>query len=125
MHDLSWRGSKRDGILGVDPALDGVAVKFDFLLCHLQTAAGGYADLFENQIDVGNHFRHRMLHLNPRIHFDEVEFPILVQEFDRAYAEIFDRTHCFGYGLADLVARVAVERGGGPFLPDLLVAALQ
>ena len=68
---------------------------------------------------------HRMLDLDARVHLDEVEAAVLVQELDRADAEIFELAHGLGDGLADLVAGGGVERGRGAFLPDLLVAALQ
>jgi hypothetical protein len=35
--------------------------------------AGGDADLALHQIDAGDHFGDRMLHLNARVHFDEVQ----------------------------------------------------
>ena len=66
-----------------------------------------------------------MLDLNARVHLDEVEFAVLVEELDGADAEIADLAHRFGDRLADRVARAGVERGRGAFLPDLLVAALQ
>ena len=37
-----------------------------------------------HQIDAGNHLRHRMLHLDARVHLDEVELAVFIhQKFDR------------------------------------------
>ncbi len=66
-----------------------------------------------------------MLDLEARVHLDEIELAVLVEELDGAGAEIVELAHRLGDGLADLVARAGVERGRGAFLPDLLVAALQ
>ena len=88
-------------------------------------AAGGDADLLEHEIDVGDHLGHRMLDLDAGVHLDEIELAVLVEELDRADAEIFELAHRLGHRLADGVARGGVERGRGAFLPDLLVAALQ
>ncbi len=56
---------------------------------------------------------------------DEVELAILVEELDGARAAIAELFHRVGDDHADLVARFRVERGGGAFLPHLLVTALQ
>ena len=51
----------------------------------LQFFAGGDADLGLDQVHASDHLRDRMLHLNARVHFDEVERAVFVhQEFDRA-----------------------------------------
>ena len=52
---------------------------------------GRDADLALHQIDAGHEFRHRMLHLNARVDFDEVEIAVLVhQELDRARVGVAD-----------------------------------
>ena len=88
-------------------------------------AAGGDADLLDHEVDVGDRLGHRMLDLDAGVHLDEIELAVLVEEFDRADAEIFELAHRLRHGLADAVAGGDVERGRGAFLPDLLVAALQ
>ena len=91
----------------------------------MQIAAGGDADLLQDQIDVGDHLGHRMLDLDAGVHLDEIELAVLVEELDRADAEILQIAHRLGDRLADHVAGGGVERGRGAFLPDLLMAALQ
>ncbi len=66
-----------------------------------------------------------MLDLQARVHFDEIEFAVLVQEFDRAGAEIADLFERPRDGRADLLALGGIERGARRFFPHLLVAALQ
>ena len=66
-----------------------------------------------------------MLDLDARVHLDEIELAVLVQELDRADAEILQLAHRLGDRLADLVARAGVERRRGAFLPHLLMPALQ
>ena len=95
------------------------------LLRRAEVGAGRDADLLEDQVDVGDHLGHRMLDLDARVHLDEIELAVLVEEFDGADAEIFELAHRLGDRLADLVARAGVERRRGAFLPDLLVPALQ
>src|SRR6476660_3105523 len=102
-----------------------MAVELHVALGQLELAAGGDADLLEYEIDVGDHLGHGMLDLDTGVHLDEVEPAVLVEELDRADAELLQVAHRLRHGLADLVARRLVERGGVAFLPDLLVAALQ
>ena len=66
-----------------------------------------------------------MLDLDARVHLDEIELTVLVKKFDGADAEIGHLAHRFRHRLADLVARLGVERGRGAFLPYFLVPALQ
>ena len=41
-----------------------------------------------HEIEPGDHFGHRMLDLQARVHLDEIELAVLVQELDRADAAI-------------------------------------
>ncbi|MNC89464.1 hypothetical protein D3C83_54040 [compost metagenome] len=66
-----------------------------------------------------------MLDLNACVHLNEVEFAVLIQEFDGTNAEILDLAHGLGDRLADRLARAGIERGRGAFLPNLLVTPLQ
>ena len=125
VHDLAGRWPKRHRILGVDPALDGVTVEFHVALVQRQIAAGSDPNLLCDQVDVGDHLGDRVFDLNARVHLDEAELAVLVEEFDRAGAQIFDLAHRLGDGLADLVAGGDIERRRGAFLPDFLMAPLQ
>ena len=107
VQDLAGRGAERHRVLGIDAALDGVAAEFDVALLEREVVAGGGADLLEDQVDVGDHLGHRMLDLDARVHLDEIELAVLVQELDGADAEILDLAHGLGDRLADDVARLA------------------
>ena len=102
-----------------------MADELHVVLLELEIAAGGDADLLDHEVDVGDRFGHRMLDLDARVHLDEVELAVLVEELDGADAEIFELAHRLRHRLADAVAGGDVERGRVAFLPDLLVAALQ
>ena len=91
-------------MLGVDAAFDRVAEKTDVLLLQRQRRAGGDADLLADEIDAGDHLGHGMLDLNARVHLDEIEAAVLVEEFDRAGAGILQFAHRLGADLADLAA---------------------
>src|SRR5262249_52433495 len=125
VHDLARRGTEGDRIFRVDAALDGMAVEFHVALEEFEIAAGGDADLFEHEIDVGDHLGHGVLDLDARVHLDEIKLAVLVEELDRADAEIFELAHRLGDGFADGGARGLVERGAAALFPDLLIPALQ
>ena len=49
-----------------------------------------------DQIHAGDRFRHRMLHLDAGVHFDEVQLPLLIhQELDGSCVGVADRAHRF------------------------------
>src|SRR5690625_7032229 len=67
-------------ILGIDPALDRVALELDRPLRDREPFTSGDPDLFLDEIDPRHEFGHRVLDLYPGIHLHEVEAPILVEE---------------------------------------------
>ena len=97
-------------MLGVDAALDGMAVERDVLLREGQRRAGGDADLLVHEVDPGDHLGDRMLDLDAGVHLDEVEFAVLVQELHRSRADIAQFLHRAGHRAADARAHVGVER---------------
>ena len=125
VHDLAGGGAERHRVLGIDAALDGVAVELDVLLRDRELVPIGDADLLEDEVDVGDHLGHRVLDLDARVHLDEIEPAVLVEELDGADAEILELAHRLRDGLADLLARFGIERRRGAFLQHFLVAALQ
>src|ERR1700733_5587954 len=125
MHDFARRRPKRHRVLGIDTALNGVAVELHIALAEFKIAAGGNANLLEDQIDIRDHLSDRMLDLDAGIHFDEIELAVFVEELDGADTEILDLAHCRGNGFTHLVARRCIEGRGRTFFPYLLVAPLQ
>ena len=112
-------------VLGVESHLHGVTLQGDLRLIQRQGLALGDAQLPFHQVQPGNGLGHRMLHLQPGIHFHEEEITALVQqEFHSACAYIADRQgrpHC---GLAHGLAQWLTQAGGGRLFEYLLVAAL-
>ena len=104
-------GTKRVRMLGVDAALDRRALDAHVLLRDRQRRAGGDLDLLVDEIDAGDHLGHGMLDLDAGVHLDEIEPPVLVEELDRADAEIAELGHRARDDAADLLALLRVERG--------------
>src|SRR5690606_1298791 len=88
-------------------------------------APRGNTDLLKDEVEAGDHLGHGMLDLEARIHLDEVEFTILVQELDGAGAAVLELLHRIGDGGADLLALLGIEGGRRGFLEDLLVPTLK
>lgn len=107
---LPGDGAKVRGSSALMRHLDGVALEGHVFLPEGQAAAGGDADLLVDQIDAGDRFRDRMLDLQARVHLDEIELAILVEELDRARAGIAEIGDSLGADRTDLVA-LGVEAG--------------
>ena len=72
------------------------------MYCSGSPAAIGQLRL--DQIDAGDQLGDRMLDLDARIHLDEVELAVLVEELERAGAAIADRAAGLDAALAHLAA---------------------
>ncbi len=112
-------------VLRVDSAFDGGAKKSNVVLGDGERRAGRNLDLLVDNVDAGDHLRDRMLDLHPRVHLDEEELPVLIEELDRASPDIAQFSHRLGDNPADALALLGVEGRGGALLPDFLVAALK
>ena len=60
-------------IFGIHGALDRVSAHGQSRLCPGQPAAGRDGELCAHEIDAGNRFGDRMLHLKARVHFEKVK----------------------------------------------------
>ena len=125
-HQAADRGREvAVGILGIDAAFHRPAVELDVALLERERLAGGDADHLLDQIDAGDELGHRMLDLQPRIHFQKVEAAILPgDEFDGAGAVVSDGLGERDRLLAHLLARGFVEQRARRFLDHFLIAAL-
>ena len=85
-----------------------------------------HLDLRPHQINAGHHFRNRVLHLNARVHLDEVPlFGIhVVQELHRAGVVVLDVLGQFHGRRAQLAAHRFIQRHTGGNLHHLLMAPL-
>ena len=82
-------------------------------------------DLQMHQIESGGQLGDRMFHLQPRIHFQEVEILLLVdQEFHRAGIGIVGRLRHFDGHFAHAAAHVGIDNRRRRFFQNFLVAAL-
>ena len=123
--DASWRGRECARVFGIDAAFHGASLEGDVLLGKAEFEAGGDADLLAHQIDACDHFSHRMLDLQASIHFDEVELPVFIKEFDGAGVVVAELAHGFCNNFADLVPHAGVECRRGSLFEDFLVFALE
>src|SRR5262249_29596186 len=63
MSDRTGRGRESARILGIYPALDGMAEETDVFLLYRQSPTGSDADLLMHQVDAGDRLGYRMLDL--------------------------------------------------------------
>src|SRR6266404_9271490 len=113
-------------MLSIDTALDRVSAMHDGALQHVgQLFARGNHDLTLHQIHVSDHFSHRMLHLDARVHLDEVKPPLLVHEkFDGARIVIADLAERLADDLSDFLSKLGRYPHRRRLFEQLLVASL-
>src|SRR3954447_9133033 len=124
MRDRARRGPEGPRVLGIDPALNGMAIEADVFLPEGEGRAGSDADLLDDEIDASDHLRYGVLDLETGIHLDEIELLAFVEELHGADAAIAQLPHGLGDGLANSVAFAGIERRRGGLLPQLLVPPL-
>src|SRR5579875_3243759 len=111
-------------VLGVEADLDGVAACHDLVLGEVQRLTARHLELPGHQVEAGDELSDRVLDLEPGVHLQEVELPVLVEELDGAGVGVVagpgDPHRRLAHGPADLVGEV----GSRALLDELLVAAL-
>src|SRR5690606_21456919 len=101
------------------------AVQLHVALAEAELFTGCYADHFFNQINAGDELRHRVLDLQTRIHFKEIEVPVTIDdEFHRSCRKISNGFCQSDSLLAHGFAGGFIQEWRGGFFDDLLVAAL-
>src|SRR5215510_4335208 len=104
---------------------DALPIPSHVLLFDRQPAACGDANLFPRDIDAGDGLSHRMFDLQPRVHLQEIEVLLRVdQEFDRAGAVVVGCAGDLDRRLAHSRAQVGVVETRRAFFDHLLVASL-
>ena len=96
----------------------------DITLAVTEFFTGGDPYLFLYQIQSCNQFGDRMFNLDAGIHFDEIEFTVLIEEFKGACAPVTDFAASFGTTVADAVDQPAWNIRCRCFLDHFLVASL-
>ncbi len=113
------------GVFGIEPDLDGVTGEPHLLLAERQALAARDPELPLDEVETGDRLGHRVLDLQPGVHFEKVEFAVgAEQELDRARAAIADRLGGSDRSGAHARPQAGVECGRRRFLDHLLVAAL-
>src|ERR1700693_4298802 len=123
--DPPGRGPEILGILGVDAAFDGMTAEPDVALTITQRLAGGDAQLLADDVDAADHLADRVLDLQARVHLDEIERAVLIEELDRPGALVAELSERRDRNRRQPLAGGAVERRRGGFLQELLMRALQ
>ena len=90
-----------------------------------QRLAGRDPQLPSDEVEPGDRLGHRMLDLQPRVHFEKIElFGGVEQELDGSGAAVADRTRGGDRGFGDLAPQLGGDRRRRRLLDHLLVPAL-
>src|SRR5256714_6992748 len=113
------------GILRVDPALDGVSTQGHVFLPDAERLTRGDPQLLLDQVDPGDGLGDGVLHLNARVHLQEVDVAgVIAQELQRSGVRVVDGTGALhGQGTQARALLGAYGRRGRLF-DDLLLAPL-
>ncbi len=115
----------RGRILGAEPDLDGVPGDRGVHRLGGQGLAAGDRDLQVDQVQSGDGFGHRVLDLQPGVHLQEREGPVVAgDELHGAGAAVVHGAGGLDRGLPQPGTPLVVDDGGGGLLHDLLVPAL-
>ncbi len=114
--DASRRRSESFRIFRVDAALDAVAANFNSADGVIEIFSCGQTNLRFDQVYVRHHFGDGVLHLNARIHFDEVKAAVFIaQKFHRARVGVANFCQSGDHLRTDFVARFFVHHRRGRF----------
>jgi len=112
-------------VFGVKARLDSVTVKGNLLLLKRQPLAGRNAQLPFDQIKSGNRLGHRMLDLQPRVHFEKVKFPQRIeQKLDGACIDVADSASGGDCAFAHFGSEFGRDHRRRGFLDHLLMTTL-
>jgi len=113
------------GIFGIDPVFDRPAGEPDILLRKGEPLARRHPDHLLDEIDSRHAFRHRMLDLEARVHFQEIEAAVCAHDqLDRA-GRIIAHSACQGDRLfTHRAAHLGRDEWRWRFFDHLLVPAL-
>ena len=112
-------------VLGVDSAFDRVPSPQDRRLVEREGQTRRDADLLGDEVDARHQLGDRVLDLQPRVHLEEEELAVGIQELDGAGVGVADRSCDRHRRLAHRSAGLVGEQGSGALLDELLMAALR
>src|SRR5438105_10588613 len=112
-------------VLRVDAHLDGGAALLDLVLRERQRLAGRHAQLRGHQVEAGDFFVDRMLHLEPGVHLEKVEAALRVhQELERARIDVSDGARARDRGVRQPALGLRLEVRRRRLLHELLMTPL-
>ena len=112
-------------ILRIDAALNGMPCRADMALAPGEIGAIGHLDLSLDQVDAHDPFCDSVFHLKAGVHLQKVKILISIKkEFQRSDSDVADRARALNGDSADAAPHPVIQRRGGTFLNDLLVAPL-
>ena len=116
--------SRRD-VFGIDAQFNGMPLNAQVFLSQPKRLSPGDADLLFHEVHAGDHLRDGMLHLQARVHFQEVKVPVGIhEELHRSGAHVTATPGAIEGTSPHAVAQIVVEQRRRRFFHDLLVAAL-
>ena len=111
-------------VLGIDAALHRMAADLDVALCIGQRFARGDQQLRLDDVDARDELRDRVFDLHASVHFDEIEFVVLIQKFERACVAVADFAAGPGTAFSHGLALFRSEPRRRRLLDDFLMTAL-
>ena len=111
-------------VFGVDAHFDGVAVDRQLRPAPTAGFAGCNAQLPFDQILAGDGLGNQVLHLQPGVHFHEIELAAegVENEFDGASADVTNRLGGVDHGVAHHLALLLAQAGAGASSSTLMAA---
>ena len=97
---------------------------FDLILGGRQRSAGRDRELPRHEVETGDLLGDAVLHLETRVHLEEVEVAVLVEHLDGAGADVTARQRDTNAGLVHRGTRRVGDRGRRRFFDELLVPPL-
>src|SRR3990167_2515156 len=83
-------------------------------------------DLKFDEIEAGNQFRYRMLHLKTGVHFEKVKIFVLInQKFERSYTNVPNRRGQTDRRLGHFLAGIDRNKGGWRLFDNFLMTSLK
>ena len=101
-----------------------MTLEHDVALTEGELLAGRDTDLFLHDVDARDQLGHRMLDLHARVHFDEIELAVFVQELERTRAKIAHLLAGIRATIADAVDQAARNTRRRRFFDHFLVTTL-
>ena len=98
--------------------------KHDVALTVAQLLSSSDANLFLHEINAGHHFRDRVLNLNARIHFNEIELACFIEKFESTRTTVTNLAAGLSAAVADFFDQLARNTGRWRFFDYFLMAAL-